>query len=352
MPIIETAQLFNDIKTYNLKSFYFFLGKESFMIEEAVKRIVVKVLAGKNDEFNFQKFDGNDFSIVDFSNAVEAMPFLIPQKVIILNDINLEKLSESDFNKLKQAVSDMPIQTTVIITSKSFEVVINKPKRKPDKNSIKTNKFISAILETCDIVEFGASEKATLSKFIIGHLAKNNLKISPSVANALIERCTNNYHIILNELEKIENYLDSGEVTLDIINNITVENVEENIFNLAKNILQKNAQKAFEILDNLFYQKTSPIIIIATLNMAFIDLYRAKCGTLANVSYMEVAKHFKYKGREFIMQNAFNDARKLSLTQIKICLKHLIEADEKLKSVKVNERILIEQMVTNIIASL
>jgi DNA polymerase-3 subunit delta len=352
MPIITTTQLFYDIKTYNLKSFYFFVGKEAFMIEQAVKRIIKFVLAGKDDDFNLQKFDGNNFDVVQFSNAVEAMPFLIPQKVVLLNDINIEKLTASDFEKLCKSVVDMPIQTTVIITSKSYDVVLNQPKKKPDKNSVKTNSFVKQIESYCDIVEFPLSDNSTLAKFIVSRLAKNGIKITQQNANEIVKRCANSYHIILNELEKIENYMNDGEVTREIINDITITNIEESIFSLAKSILVKNTQKAFEITDNLFYQQIPPISILSTLGMAIVDIYRAKCGAVAGLSYIEIATKLGYKGREFIIQNAINDTKKTSLNQIKICLSFLTRADEKLKSVKVDGKILVQKTITEIIMNL
>lgn len=344
MPIITSTQLFSDIRAEKLNSLYVLIGKQTFMLEKAVDKIVSKATGHKKNGFNYKKFDGDNFDFSDFSDAIETYMFTQQRKVVLLNDINFESLNATQLEKLKQSVSDIDENTIVIITSKSYDANL--------KKDIKLKSFIKEIEKTSQIVEFNLSDEKTLVNFICDHFSRHSLKISQVNAKAFINRLGGNYQIIMNELEKLENYAQDTEITLEMINEVTVENVEESIYSLAKFILFKNAKKAFEIIKNLYNQRLEPIIIAATLNRAFVDLYRAKCGVLAGLSPNEIAKSFKYKGVEFRITNAVNDVKHISLTQIKICLNLLVEADKKLKSSKVDRRLLLEQTTAQIIANL
>ena len=92
-------------------------------------------------------------------------------------------------------------------------------------------------------------------------------------------------------------------------------------------------------------------MIISALSSAFIDLYRSSTAMSAGVRENDVAAHFGYKGREFVVRNAFRDAKRTNIKHLRKCLAILEEADLSCKSTRLDQRTLIEKSIVQMLAS-
>ncbi len=114
---------------------------------------------------------------------------------------------------------------------------------------------------------------------------------------------------------------------------------------MADDVINGRDDRAFRKLDTLFCQREEPINILYALSSAYVDAYRMRVADECSVSKETVAKDFAYKNRAFVLNRARTSVSRTSTEALRKSLDVLVETDEKLKSVSVNQRFLIEQLI-------
>ena len=151
------------------------------------------------------------------------------------------------------------------------------------------------------------------------------------------------------EMEKMCAYVESGTITRETIDRLATRNLETTVFMLGKAIVAGNYDKAYQVLDLLFYQNEEPVNVLAVLSSVYLDLYRVRAAVQSGFSAQEPAKYFDYKKKEFRLRNAERDVRPLSLSMLRASLNVLLETDVSLKSARGNRRIMMEEMIARLL---
>lgn len=338
MPIFTDQNLSASIKSGEIFPFYFLYGDEVYLIKNIVSKLTKKILVPGLEDFNKQKFDNESFSIEDFTSAYEQIPMMCDRKCILVKNLNIEKINKSDFEILLKTFEFKNESCIIIFYYTTTDFDFNKgTKFKSIINTINKNNGA--------VCEFGLKDRATLRKTILSKCKKQNITIENNVIYSLIERCSNSYDIILNELEKLIQYCgENSQISMDTLNLLCVDTVQNTAFDLSNQILKSNYDKAYAILDKLFYDRISPIMIMGALNMSFIDMYRIKTAQSVLLSSDDVISDFKYRSK-YRITKLYSDVSKFSIEQIRHCLFCLEEADTLLKSSKLDSKIILEQMI-------
>lgn len=117
---------------------------------------------------------------------------------------------------------------------------------------------------------------ATISKVIRDKFVENNIKMENDVMPFITNKLGKNRLVILNEIDKIITYLDGEKLlTLKIAEDLLSDISESNILEFVNNFVALNLQKSMFILDQIYYQKTSPIVIIRYLQNYFLKLLKS-----------------------------------------------------------------------------
>lgn len=338
MPILTDQNLSNSIRAGELSPFYCLYGNEVYLIKNIVSRLIKKFLVGNLENFNQQIFDNESFCIDDIITAYYQIPMMCNRKFILIKNVNIEKINKSDFNALLQ-LFDNKNESSILIfyyTTTDFDFA-------------KSTKFKTLIdkIDNCNgvVCQFYLKDKATIRKTILAKCKKHNISIENNVVYSLIDRCSNSYHIILNELEKLIQY--SGEnstITMETLNLLCVDTVQNTAFDLSNMILKSDYDKSYCILDKLFYDRVNPNMILGALNMSFIDMYRIKTAQSVLLSSDDVILDFKYRSK-YRINKLYSDVSKFSIEQIRHCLFCLEEADNLLKSSKLDSKVVLQQMI-------
>ena len=123
------------------------------------------------------------------------------------------------------------------------------------------------------------------------------------------------------------------------------ELTEIKIFELSKNLVSGNSDKAYAILDSLIKQREEPISILATIITAYVDMYREKVAVSGGHRAEEMAQVFNYGKSDFRLKNGAKNASKLSVSALRDSLEVLAQADEKLKSTTIDGRLILEETI-------
>ncbi len=329
MRIYTQDELKRKIKSGLIAPVYFLYGNESFLINHYINQIIEKSVTAL-PEVNLRTYD-TDFDVDEIISSAYQVPMMSNYKCLILNDLDLSKVSETDFKSLLEMAAAPSDVSVIIFKYTSIEVSLD--------NSFKAKKISKNYKELANAIEAGEGIVAEVNHLTTGEIAKTltagalkrHCTLDAQTARYMIEVCSDDLTTLLCEIEKLCSYLGSGTITKEHIDKICNRSVNARIFDMSKLVLSNNVKGSLSILEDLLYQKVKEQDIIYELSKNYIDIYRMSTSKRANVLQKEVADYFGYGNRAFVLNSAANFSNKLSHSQIDSSLEALCEADIMLK---------------------
>lgn len=338
MAIVFEEALKQAIKTGNKNVFVFF-GEDGYLKRMYTEKLA-KAIASVDDVFNYQRFEA-DTPLQEVYEAVQQFPMMNDKKVVILRDFDYLGCDSNDYNKLVDLISDVPETTVFIIWFDAFEF------------ELKKNARFDKIVKTCDatnglVVKFAHKRGAELEKILNDGALKRGCKLENGVAKFLIENVGDDLNTLKNELDKLCAYVQSGSITKAVVEQVSVRAVEADIYALTNKILKCELQAAYAILDDLFFMRVSPIMILSTISTVYVDMYRVFTARSKRVGNSKIIEDFAYGNRTFAVENAGYNLKKFDFNKLYLSFKALAKADVALKSFSGEDRIVIEKLVVEL----
>lgn len=285
---------------------YFFYWNSHYLIKQHILDWKNKFISKYGD---FNCIDIKNLSDVNnnfLAENISAASFLNEKKLIIISlDSLVDEEQEEFLLKIIQKISE--------------ENIVVFYKTNPDKRT----KFIKKIIESAKTQEFNSSSDDNYSLIHKKYWGQ----ISTSAIHEIIKYKWGNIWKIYSEIEKLLITKDKIEIQ-DIQNNIIPE-LEESIFLLVDNILNKDIQKSISLLHTIseqtnIYQLYS-WILSNLKNTLYIWLLKWK-----NISHSEINKILQLKNKAFLIDRRY----KISFNELKQLYINLINIDKLNKSGK------------------
>lgn len=236
-------------------------GPESGLISIRAKEIANKIVADKSDPFaisdiSVQQIEENGNILFD---EFFSMSMFGPARKLI-------KISPANNKIAKNLKSLMEFE------SKSDNFILLIAGELDTSSSLRKlaekNPKIAAIACYEDNI-------ATISKIIREKFSEHNIKIEHGIIEYINSKFGKNRLVILNEIDKIITYLDGKkELSLDIVQQLFSDISEISINEFVNYFAALNLQKSILTLDQIYYQKISPIVVIRYLQNYFFKLYK------------------------------------------------------------------------------
>ncbi|MCI9414071.1 MAG: DNA polymerase III subunit delta [Clostridiales bacterium] len=341
MPITE-SELKKHLKEGKLSSLYFLYGEESYLTAHYASLIAEKAAGGSDfDEFNLQKFDGQDSDLRAIEEAVEALPLMADRKCVVVRDWDAAAGGQAGQERLLALVADLPDTCTLIFWQDSVPAEV--------KKNAKWKAFAAAAEKQGVVAAFPRKSAADIVRLLVTGAGRRGCTLSQDNARLMVERSGDDLNLLLNELDKLCALAGEGEITRQHIETAGMRNLEASVFDLAKAILQGQYERAYGIIYRLMDQREEPVSVLSVLSSAYADLYRAKVAAAGGVPAASLSADFQYRGREFRLRNAARDCARLSLPVLRDSLEVLAQADLKLKSSRTDKRTVLEQTAAELI---
>ncbi|MCR4614626.1 MAG: DNA polymerase III subunit delta [Clostridiales bacterium] len=340
MPELDEKELKKHIKDGVFSHVYFIYGSEDYLKKHYVNSIASKAVSKDFEDFNLHKFDGKIPDLQEFRDITQTVPMFSEYRCTIVRDLPIEKMSKQDYEDFCDILENVQDGSIVIIWTDSIEDDARK--------SAKWKSIVQYMKKIGIVAELDKMDSSSIVRLICSGAKKRGCEISPDVAMYLLSTVGNDLNNLLNELDKLCSYVGDREIKKADVNEVAVRSVEANVYDLSKSLLAGNSERAFKILNNVLSQKVEPVIILGTIIMAFVDMYRAKVAVAGGERPDYAAKLFNYRGREFRLRNAARDASGLSITTLRACLDELDGADRLLKGSSLDPRIVLEQCMTRL----
>ncbi len=341
MPEINETQLKNQIKERKFSQSYLIYGNEPYLKQHYAGLIAKKCVAEGMEGFNLREFDSeNANDIQELIDSTDTLPVFSDYCCTLIKDFPLAAMYSSDKKRFEAWIKDMPDTTVAVFRQDSDDI-------NPKKDA-KWKSVISLFSKYGSVLRFDRLDRTSLSKTVIGGLKKRGAEIDRDTAFYLIDTVGSDLNILLNEVEKLASFTLGGTVTREDIDKICIKSLESNIFDLSKSLFSKNPKRSFEILDKLLKDKERPEMILGALAGNFIDVYRAKASVASGESADYLQDIYNYKNTGFRLRNAARDAYGLDIPRARKCIALLSEADSRIKMRVIDERTVLERLITEL----
>lgn len=251
-------------------------------------------------DFNFVKFDDENYSMVAVINACEVLPMGDNYRVILVK--NIEKISEND-KKLLISYLNNPSPSSILVFFDFYGKL----------GSVKN-------VQTVDCNKF---DKALLTNIVAREVERKNKQISGEAIEKLIDYCGCSMTRIVSELDKLVYYdLDNPLITAPLVEKMVTRDDEVVIYELTEALGQKNGDKAIKCLEKLKKEGIFGLITNHFRRLFFIAISNLPDNELANLLSV----------KEYAIKKQRAQVKNFSIKQLKKIYALLEEVDYLIKS--------------------
>ena len=321
--MIKIDELEKNLKLNNISSLYLLYGSEKYLIENCVKKIK-KAFGDSIKGINYILIDAESTArIVD---ELSMPAFGYPKKLIIARNTGIfkkeAKKKQSEITNIKNAINSYINDNIETIRETVILVFIEEEADKID--------LYSSIDKYGTVCEFSPQKPVELKTRLMQLSKAYKVNINDSTLQYFIECCGTDMQTLINEIRKLIEYVgENGTITKELIDVLSIKQIESVIFDLTDSLGQKKVKEALEVLNNLIYAKEPIQKILITLYNHFKKLYIVKlCGKYNK----DVASSLKLSPNQIFLVNKYkNQARLFKEQELENITKELRDLDYKYK---------------------
>ncbi|XCS12306.1 DNA polymerase III subunit delta [Aeribacillus pallidus] len=328
------VDLWNSFKKKQFQSLYLFYGKESFLLNETIRKLLTEAISEDEREFNYSVYDMEETNIETAVEDGETMPFLGERRMVVVKNpyfLTSEKKKEKvehNLKKLEQYVEN-PAPFTVF--------VFLLPHEKIDERK----KLTKQIKKAATVVEMNSFSEEETVKWIKEKAEAENVAMEKEAIDELMEKTSGNLMIIDKEMEKLCAYVGSGnELTTEMVKQLVARSLEQNVFDLIDAVVKKKTEEAFKIFYDLLKINEEPIKILSLLTQQFRLLYQVK--QLSKSGYGQDRMASSLKVHPFRIKLALKQEKQFSASELQSIIKALAETDFEIKTGKKDRQLALE----------
>ncbi|MBR6517244.1 MAG: DNA polymerase III subunit delta [Bacilli bacterium] len=310
------------------ENLYLFTGTAEIFIQNRISRIISSY---DKQQVSIIKYDMEQTS---FSRVLEdacTLPFLEDLKIIILRNPTFLTTKGEIANDAKNFIKYLkkPVETSIII--------INATNITPNPS----NEVYKALKNYAMIIDYSDSEEIEIKGWITRTAAARGIEIKDSAINLFLEYINSDQVRMVNELDKIMNYVgDGGIINEEVVKLLVTRDLSKEIFNLIKAIIAKDLIKTNKIYQTLALQTKDIQGVIAMISNSFKDLLTTAKLLKAGYSQHDISRFYNVSSSRayYIVK----DAKNFKVEDLEKYIIKMADLDYKIKSGKIDKNIGIE----------
>lgn len=318
-------QLIQDLKNQSYKQMYLLYGEEDYLRKQYRDKLRT-ALVSPDDTMNYHYYEGKDINVGEIIDLAETLPFFADKRVIILENSGLCKSGgDALADYLKQ-----PAESVVVIL---VETQVDKRSR-----------LFKVIKEQGRASEFVAQNEQTLKRWVASLAKQDGKKISEATAEYFLEKTGTDMANVRTEWEKLVCFtMDKEIIELQDIEAICTQRVSNRIFDMVAAIAEKRQKEALDMYHDLLTLKEPPMGILALIARQFNLMLQVKELQQKGMGGRQIAD--KVGLAPFIVKKYEQQASRFKLRVLKDALSACVEADEAVKSGRLNDVLSIELLI-------
>ncbi|MBE2224740.1 MAG: DNA polymerase III subunit delta [Anaerolineae bacterium] len=298
--------------------FYIFHGDDSHSQKEYLAKLTAKFGDPGMLDLNTTRFEGY-VSLRDLSQACDAMPFLAPVRLVIVEGL----LSHAKVDKVyeKSLADYLPHMPT------SARLVFLEDKPLSAKNALIK---LAEKTENGYVKQFSQPEGRDLEKWIQKRAAEKGGTISFQAVHLLAINIGSNLAMQDNELEKLILYKGNAEIMPADVELLSPYLAEASIFDLVDALGNRNEKKAALLLQKKFAEGTDPFYLFSMFIRQFRLLIQVKEAAQDGSRPPAISQQLKM--HSFVAGKLYQQSQQFSLPQLEQIYCHLLNVDVQVKT--------------------
>lgn len=258
-----------------------FFGEEDYLVEDAARDLFRRVARDDTSGMNADILDVESTTIESALSVARSYPMMSERRVVWLRrfDSASAKKDRKGRDPLSQYVSDPPRHTTLIITG-AFESAFGIGALR-QKNPAAAAKKIAAmrfpaslLLANTDWVEFPRMRDSQASSWLTSYCKEHEWKIEPAAVDALLLRCGASIRALVNEIEKVQTFLNNApHITAVDVESVVGGGRINSVFDLQRAVAKRNMPEAQRMLVSMMSSTRQEMQILAVLTRFFVAAY-------------------------------------------------------------------------------
>lgn len=325
-------RIVQDIKSGQFCNVYLLYGEEAYLRRQ-YRDNLRKALVPEEDTMNCSVFSGKDTNINEVIDLAGTMPFFAERRVIIVENSGLFKAAAND--RLLALLKNMPETSYLIFVEEEVD---------------KRGKLYKAVAAKGYAALCEVQDEATLKKWIMGLLKKENKMITADALTLLLDKTGANMETIRREVEKLVcyKYEDEGITAQDVEELCTVQ-IQNRIFEMVEAVAAKNQKAALSLYYDLLALKEAPMKILALIARQFNMLLQVKEMKKKGYPENEIAQRTGLNAY-FLKKKYIPQAAQFKLYQLEAALRECVEAEERVKTGKMADTLSVELIIVGLSA--
>lgn len=318
-----------DIKSGQFGNIYLLYGEEAYLRRQYRDKLRA-ALVPADDTMNCSVYSGKDINASEVVDLAGTMPFFAERRVIIIENSGWLKSGNDQFLALVKAIPD----TTYLILV--------------EEETDKRSKLYKAVTANGYAALCEMQDEATLRKWVMGLLKKENKLITPDALTLLLDKTGTSMENIRREVEKLVcyKYYDEG-ITVSDVEELCIVQIQNQIFDMVEAVAQKKQKQALKLYYNLLALKEAPMKILALIARQFNMLLQVKEMKSKGYHESDIAKQTGlnpyYLKKKYIPQ-----AAQFKQAQLETALKACVEAEEAVKTGRMPDLLSVELIIVSL----
>lgn len=320
-----------DIKSGQFGRLYLLYGEEAYLRRQ-YRDNLRKALVPEDDTMNCSVYSGKDINAGEVVDMAGTMPFFAERRVILIENSGWFKTGNEQITTLVKAI---PETTCMIFVEEEVD---------------KRGKLFKAVTANGCAALCEMQDEATLKKWVMGLLKKENKLITPDALNLLLDKTGTNMENIRREVEKLVcyKYYDEGITAADV-EELCIVQIQNQIFDMVEAVAQKRQKQALSMYYNLLALKEAPMKILALIARQFNMLLQVKEMKAKGYQESEIARQTGLNPY-FLKKKYIPQAAQFRLPQLEAALRTCVEAEENVKTGRMPDVLSVELIIVGLSA--
>lgn len=320
-----------DIKNGQPGNLYLLYGEEAYLRRQYRDKLKA-ALVPQEDAMNCSVYSGKDINASEVVDLAGTMPFFAERRVVIVENSGWFK---SGNDQIAALVKSLPDTTCMIFVEAEVD---------------KRGKLFKAVTANGCAALCEMQDEATLRKWVMGLLKKENKSITPDALNLLLDKTGTNMENIRREVEKLVcyRYYEEGITAADV-EELCIVQIQNQIFDMVEAVAQKKQKQALGLYYNLLALKEAPMKILALTARQFHMLLQVKEMKSKGYQESDIARQTGLNPY-FLKKKYIPQAAQFKLPQLEAALRTCVEAEENIKTGRMSDILSVELIIVSLSA--
>jgi DNA polymerase-3 subunit delta len=244
----------------DLKPVYLIYGSEELLLERAEKRLLDRLAAVADLDFNLERFDGATATADDVVNAANTMPFMSERRLVIVRDV--DKMDAAALERLADYARDPAPYTALVLVATKIA---------------KNSRIYKAVAATGVAYEYAAPKRNEYAGEVLRLFRERGKRIGLPAAQRLVDVVGRDLRRLDIEAEKIAAFAgDRGSISISDVDAVAAASAETSLFELNDAVGDRDLVRSLRTLRKLLDAGETPLGIEAMLARNVRSLIGAK----------------------------------------------------------------------------